>query len=172
MDIDLAPRIALLGMVPVGFQLALRWGAPLPASWLPAVWVLAVAWIGMALLIHFGHGHAMVARLLKADLTLRVALLASFCLLAWRQWSEPTGAIPAWLWLKFLVVAAIIVDGMVLRVFSGQWRLAMERFAAGDVRGGESLLRVRRRKAATAALVMWALVAIAAFLGAAKPAWP
>ena len=30
MDIDLAPRIALIGMLPVGFQLALSWGAPLP----------------------------------------------------------------------------------------------------------------------------------------------
>lgn len=169
MDIDLAPRIALIGMLPVGFQLALSWGAPLPAAWVPAVWVVAAAWIGMALAIHFGHGRSWVARLLNLDLALRVVLLAAFCALAWREWGDPTGQTPRWLVLKFLVMAAIVVDGMVLRVYSGQWRLAMERFAAGDVRGGESLLRVRRLKAATAALVMWGLVATAAFLGAVKP---
>lgn len=169
MDIDLAPRIALIVMLPVGFQLALSWGAPLPAAWLPAVWVAAAAWIGMALLIHFGHGGAYVARLLRIDLGLRVLLLAAFCALAWREWGGGPGETPRWLVLKFLVMVAIVVDGMVLRVYSGQWRLAMERFAAGDVPGGEALLRVRRRKAASAALVMWALVAVAAFLGAVKP---
>jgi hypothetical protein len=169
MDIDLAPRIALIGMLPVGFQLALSWGAPLPASWVPAVWGAAALWIAMALAIHFGHGRPVVARLLKLDLWLRIALLTAFGALAWREWREPQGATPLWLILKFVVVGAIVVDGMVLRVYSGQWRLAMERFAAGDVTGGQALLKVRRRKAASAALVMWALVAIAAFLGAVKP---
>lgn len=169
MDIDLAPRIALIGMLPVGFQLALAWGAPLPAAWVPAIWVVAALWIAMALVIHFGHGGAGLARLLKVDLALRVVLLAAFCLLAWREWRDPAGETPLWLVLKFVVVAAIVVDGMVLRVYSGQWRLAMARFAAGDVPGGEALLKVRRRKAASAALVMWALVAVAAFLGAVKP---
>lgn len=169
MDIDLAPRVALIGMLPVGFQLALAWGAPLPGSWVAAVWVLALAWIGMALAIHFSHGQPWVARLLQLDLGLRVGLLAAFTALAWREWGEAGGETPRWLVLKFLVMGAIVVDGMVLRVYSGQWRLAMARFAAGDVPGGEQLLRVRRRKAASAALVMWALVAVAAFLGAVKP---
>lgn len=169
MDIDLAPRIALIGMLPVGFQLALSWGAPLPATWVPAVWLLAAIWIAMALAIHFGHGRGYVPRLLKLDLWLRVALLTAFCALAWRQWSGPDAQTPMWLILKFVVVAAIVVDGMVLRIYSGQWRLAMDRFAAGDVPGGEALLKIRRRKAASAALVMWALVALAAYLGAVKP---
>jgi hypothetical protein len=169
MDIDLAPRIALIGMLPVGFELALAWGAPLPEAWVPAVWLLAAVWIGMALTIHFGHGRPIVGRLLKLDLWMRFALLAAFCMLAWREWQDPAGDTPLWLILKFVVVAAIVVDGMVLRVYSGQWRLAMERFAAGDVPGGERLLKVRRRKAAAAALAMWALVALAAFLGAVKP---
>jgi hypothetical protein len=169
MDIDLAPRIALIGMLPVGFQLALSWGAPLPASWLPLIWAGAGAWIAMALFIHFSHGRPVIGRLLRLDLWLRVLLLTAFCALAWQQWRSTTSQTPLWLILKFVVVALIVVDGMVLRVYSGQWRLAMDRFAAGDVPGGEALLRVRRRKAATAALVMWALVATAAFLGAVKP---
>jgi hypothetical protein len=168
MDIDLAPRIALIGMLPVGFQLALAFGAPLPERWVPAVWVLAGAWIAMAFAIHFGHARAYVARLLTLDLALRVALLAAFSALAWREWTRGTET-PTWLILKFVVVAAIVVDGMILRVYSGQWRLAMARFAAGDVAGGEALLKVRRRKAASAALVMWALVALAAWLGVVKP---
>ncbi|MCC7329071.1 MAG: hypothetical protein IT484_02805 [Gammaproteobacteria bacterium] len=169
MDIDLAPRIALLGILPVGFQMALQWGAPLPPVAVAVTWGLALAWIVMALVIHFGHARAPVARLLRIDLACRVALLAGFSGLAWRQWQLPGHAVPDWLILKLVVVAAIVVDGMVLRVYSGQWRLAIERLSAGDVAGGERLLGVRRRKAATAALVMWALVALAAFLGAVKP---
>lgn len=169
MDIDLAPRVALIGMLPVGFQLALSWGAPLPASVLPAIWAGAAAWVGMTLVVHFGHARAWIGRLLTFDLVLRYALLAAFCALAWREWRGAAGQTPYWLILKFLVMALIVVDGMVLRVYSGQWRLAMDRFAAGDVSGGEALLRVRRRKAAGAALVMWLLVAVAAFLGAVKP---
>ena len=169
MAIDLAPRIALIGTLPVGFQLALSWGAPLPATWMPMVWAGAAAWIAMARLIHFSHGSPVVASLLQFDLWLRVLLLAAFSLLVWRGSSDAASQIPRWLILKFVIVAVIVVDGMVLRVYSGRWRLAMERFAAGDVPGGEALLRIRRRKAATAALIMWALVAVAAFLGAVKP---
>ncbi len=169
MDIDLAPRIALLGILPVGFQMALQWGAPLPPIVVSGIWIVALAWILMALVIHFGHGRAPVAQLLRIDLACRVAMLAGFSFLAWRQWRLPENTVPDWLILKLVIVAAIVVDGMVLRVYSGQWRLAMDRFAAGDVTGGEGLLRVRRRKAASAALVMWALVALAAFLGAVKP---
>lgn len=169
MDIDLAPRVALLAILPVGFQMALQWGAPLPPVAVTATWFVSLAWIVMALAIHFGHGRVPVARLLSIDLACRVALLAGFSFLAWRQWRLPGNTVPDWLILKLVVVAAIVVDGMVLRVYSGQWRLAMARFAAGDVDGGERLLRVRRRKAASAALVMWALVALAAFLGAVKP---
>lgn len=169
MDIDLAPRIALIGMLPVGFQLALSWGAPLPAQWVPATWLLAAVWIGMALTIHFGHDRPIVGRLLRIDLWMRLVLLLAFAALAWREWSDPAGETPHWLILKFVVIVAIVIDGMVLRVYSGQWRLAMARFAAGDVPGGEALLKTRRRKAAAAALVMWALVAAAAFLGAVKP---
>jgi hypothetical protein len=169
MDIDLAPRIALVGMLPVGFQLSLSWGAPLAPTWLPFVWCAAAVWIAMLLFIHFSHGRAIIAHLLRLDLWVRVLVLVAFCVLAWRQWGDPASETPRWLILKFLVLALIVVDGMVLRVYSGQWRLAMERFAAGDVAGGEALLRVRRRKAATAALIMWALLAVAAFLGAVKP---
>lgn len=169
MDIDLAPRVALIGILPVGFQLSLAWGAPLPAGAVPLVWGGAVLWIALALFIHFGHGSPWIARLLRVDLVLRTGLLAGFAMLAWTEWRDPAGETPLWLILKFVVVAAIVVDGMVLRVYSGQWRLAMARFAAGDVTGGEALLKVRRRKAASAALVMWALVAVAAFLGTVKP---
>lgn len=169
MDIDLAPRIALLSILPVGFQMALWWGAPLSPAAVGVVWVLGLAWVAMALVIHFGHAHAPVALLLRVDLACRVAMLAGFAGLAWWQWRLPEGAVPGWLLMKFVVVAAIVADGMVLRVYSGQWRLAMARFAAGDEAGGERLLKVRRRKAAATALIMWALVALAAFLGVTKP---
>lgn len=169
MDIDLLPRIALLGMLPVGFQLSLSWGAPLPAAWVPGTWGLAFGWILLALLIHFRADAALVKRLLQVDLALRSVLLAAMLVLSLGLLAGRFADVPLWLAVKLLLFAAIIIDGMVLRVYSGQWRIAMARFAAGDVSGGEALLKTRRRKAAAAALVMWALVAAIAFLGAAKP---
>lgn len=169
MDIDLLPRLALLGMLPVGFQLSLAWGAPLPAGWLPAVWGTSLAWALMALTIHFRGDPALVARLLRVDLALRMALLVGMLSLSLWLLLADRAEVPLWLTLKLLLFAVIIVDGMLLRVYSGQWRLAMARFAVGDLTGGQALLNVRRRKAAAAALVMWALVATIAFFGAVKP---
>lgn len=168
MAIDVAPRIALVLMLPVGFGLALAWGAPLPPAVLPPLWALAAAWIGVLLWLHFAHGHPAAGAVLKADLVLRLAVLAGMLALGLRGLA-PGGTVPAWLAVKFLLFAAIISDGVVLRWISGQWRPAIERQLAGDVARAEEMLRVRRRKAILAALAMWLLVGTAAYVGTVKP---
>lgn len=170
MAIDVAPRIALVLMLPVGFSLALSWGSPLPAAILPALWVLAAAWIVVLLWLHFVHGHPAAATVLKADLVLRLGVLAGMLVLGIRGLASG-GEVPAWLAIKFFIFAAIISDGVVLRWISGQWRPAIERQAAGDIARAEEMLRVRRRKAIVAALTMWLLVGLAGFIGTVKPWW-
>lgn len=169
MDIDLAPRVALVLMLPVGFSLSLRWGAPLPPALLPVLWLVALGWTAVLLRIHFGHGGPAIGRLLKADLVVRVLVMVTMGGLGLLAIAGREGDVPAWLGAKFLTLAAIILVGIALRYISGQWRIAMDRFAAGDVAGGERLLLIRRRKAVVAALSMWALVAVAGFLGVVKP---
>ena len=168
MAIDVAPRIALVLMLPVGFGLALAWGAPLPASALPMLWTGAALWIVVLLWVHFVHGHRLVGTVLKADLVLRILVLAGMLVLGIRGLASG-GAVPAWLAVKFLLFAAIICDGIVLRWISSQWRPAIERQMAGDIARAEEMLRVRRQKAIVAALAMWLLVGAAAFIGTLKP---
>ncbi|MEO7385478.1 MAG: hypothetical protein ABIX37_00935 [Gammaproteobacteria bacterium] len=168
MAIDVAPRVSLVLMLPVGFSLALAWGAPLPAGALPALWILAAAWIGVLLWVHFAHGHPATGAVLRADLAFRTLVLAGMLALGIRGLA-PGSAVPAWLAVKFLLFAAIIGDGVVLRWISGQWRPAIERQAAGEIARAEEMLRVRRQKAIVAALTMWLLVGTAAFIGTVKP---
>ena len=168
MAIDVAPRMALVLMLPVGFSLALAWGAPLPATALPVLWLAAAIWIGVLLWVHFAHGHPAVGAVLRADLALRVLILAGMLVLGVRGLSADS-SVPGWLAVKFLLFAAIIGDGIALRWISGQWRPAIQRLEAGDLVLGEELLRVRRRKAIVAALFMWLLVGGAAFIGTLKP---
>jgi len=168
MAIDVAPRIALVLMLPVGFSLALAWGTPLPASVLPALWLAAFLWIALLLWVHFAHGHPATGAVLRVDLSLRVLVLVGMLALG-LQILGAGSSVPGWLAVKFLLFAAIIGDGIVLRWISGQWRPAIERLQSGDVAGGEELLRIRRRKAIVAALTMWLLVGGAAFIGTLKP---
>ena len=57
-------------MLPVGFSLATAWGAPLPASALPVLWLGAALWIGVLLWVHFAHGHPAIGAVLRADMAL------------------------------------------------------------------------------------------------------
>jgi len=169
MAIDVAPRISLVLMLPVGFTLALAWGAPLPASALPVLWAGAAAWIAVLLWVHFAHANPMIRTVLQLDLALRVLVLAGMLVLGLRGLLAEDGVVPGWLSAKFLLFAAIIADGIVLRWISGQWHPAIAVLQAGDTATGEEMLRVRRRKAIVAALTMWLLIATAAFIGTLKP---
>jgi hypothetical protein len=169
MDIDLAPRIALVAMLPVGFQLSLEWGAPVATAWLPAIWIAATLWIAALISIHFVPRAAMVSRLSKVDLILRYLLMVVLAVTGVRIMLGAAGDVPAWLGAKLLVFVLILIVGVRLRRVAAQWYPAMERFAAGDEAGGQTLLNARRSKAKITALIMWALVAVAAVLGAIKP---
>lgn len=169
MAIDVAPRISLVLMLPVGFSLALAWGTPLPATALPPLWAGAAVWIAVLLWVHFAHGNPMIRTVLQLDLALRVLILAGMLTLGLRGLLAADAVVPGWLSTKFLLFAAIIADGIVLRWISGQWHPAIARLQSGDTAAGEAMLRVRRRKAIVAALTMWLLIAAAAFIGTLKP---
>lgn len=49
LKVDMAPRTALILMIPVGFALATALGlAPFAAGWLPAIWILCLGWLALA----------------------------------------------------------------------------------------------------------------------------
>ena len=106
------------------------------------------------------HGGVLTQCAVEEGLNLRLGL---------KGLTAADSVVPGWLSTKFLLFAAIIGDGIVLRWISGQWYPAIARLQAGDTATGEEMLRVRRQKAIVAALAMWLLIATAGFIGTLKP---
>ena len=45
--IDIAPRVCVALILPLGFTMAVRWGSPVDGWWLVAIWAVCLAWLAM-----------------------------------------------------------------------------------------------------------------------------
>ncbi len=167
--IDLGPRVALILMLPVGFQLALGWGAPLPAGVLPIVWVASLAWLALMLSVHFRAGTDMGETLRKLDLGVRWAVMFAMASLGIAALTGVVPGSPAWLGFKLALFGLIIGNGLMLRRVATGWTRAAEAFQRGDVADGEAIIFATRSRGSRFALTIWTLVAIMAFVGTTKP---
>jgi hypothetical protein len=142
-------------MVPAGLTLAASYGSPIHGVALAAVWVLSLAWLWLVWEVHWRHG-APVGRLYwRIDFAVRFVVMAAFvgfgawCLLT----RSPISS--AWLAAKMLIFGLIILCGIVVRIL-------LLRPPRTPSAGTPALIR-------QVVLVIWALVATAAFLGVTKP---
>jgi hypothetical protein len=167
-DVDMAPRTALILTLPTGLALAQAsgWvGLGWPVVWLAflaaAVW-LAVAW--MLHLRHAGPG----SWLRRADLFFRWALIAGA--LVWSSAALLGGvALPAFLALKLLILAACILLGLMIRIVLGPLGPALAALPGGAPEA-ESTVAATLAKARPLVLGIWFLLLCAAFLGLWTPA--
>jgi hypothetical protein len=169
LNLDLAPRICLVLMLPVGLTLASNLGAvALGGAALAVIWVGALGWLGVVLSIHRAHGTAV--RLTLGDGIFRGLLVLT--LLGLVVWSLATGGPlrTAWVPLKVGLFALAMACGLGIRVLLRPFGPALGRLLGGDtseeVEGAlaRSLARTR-----PLVLVIWASVITAAALGIAKP---
>jgi hypothetical protein len=167
--IDLGPRVALILMLPVGFQLAQAWGAPIPAAWMPVVWVVGFAWLALMLSVHFRAGSDLGETLRKIDLSVRYIVMVSMLGAGIVAYSGAIGPLPGWLSFKLGLFGLIIGNGLLLRRVAGGWTRAAECYAKDDIDGGEAIIQDTRSSGARLALMIWTLVAIMAFVGTVKP---
>ncbi len=169
--VDLAPRVALILILPVGLHMtALRWGLPLSAGALSALWLASLAWLILMLSVHARQGSARGEYLRRADLGVRYLVLIT--MLALGGGSLITGAPIADTWLdtKVLLFAVIIALGLALRVISTGWAPALAQLRAGDnIAAAEQAILTTRRRGAVTALTLWAVLLLMAFLGTVKP---
>lgn len=163
--IDMAPRTCLVLMVPVGLTLAANFGSPIHGAVLGAVWVLGLAWLWLVWEVHWRHG-APIGRLYwRIDFVVRSAVMAAF--LGFGAWCLITGSpiSSRWLAAKMMIFGAIILCGIIVRILLLSRPPARAPAAAGAAApqaGGRDLIR-------QVVLVIWVLVAAAAFLGVTKP---
>ena len=169
--IDLAPRVALILMLPVGFHMAsLAWGLELASQWLGLMWLLAFAWLALMLAVHYLHGRPHGEFLRRTDLGLRYVILVVMLGLGGYSLVMGTPIGQTWLALKVLLFAGIIGLGLALRIIAAAWAPAMAQLRAErNVAEAEQSITRTRNLAARAALSLWALLLVMSFLGTTKP---
>jgi hypothetical protein len=165
--IDMAPRTCLVLIVPTGLTLAANFGAPIQGPALALVWVASLLWLWLVWQVHWKHGAPIGRTYWRIDFAIRLAVMVGF--LGVGLWCLATGAPIAerWLGAKILIFGLIILCGVIVRILL----LRMEHApapppaatgAASRAADGRDLIR-------RVVLVIWALVAVAAFLGVTKP---
>ncbi|HJP40070.1 MAG: hypothetical protein QF483_09945 [Gammaproteobacteria bacterium] len=165
--VDMSARTSLVLLLPLGFTLAIPFGSPLRDDWLLHLWIFDLGWLWLVWAVFFTQD----AKLRNVDLAIRYALAAAmvgfgvYCLV--NQAPIASG----WLATKILLFGAIILNGIWIRSIITRWPAAIEMARSGGDSGaeGERTMQANQTSTNKAALLIWILVIVMAFLGKVKP---
>jgi len=163
--LDLAPRIAMPLAWPTGLHLAVSGGwLALSGAWVAAAYLVAAAWLGLVLGIHFtgaGPGRA----LYRADWCLRVIMILLLGGLAVYGLLQP-GFCPPWVAWKLLIFAAMVSCGLCIRAVMAPFGPALRRLLAGEADARVNAdLRSSLQRATPWVLAIWLGLVVEAALG-------
>jgi hypothetical protein len=165
-DVDMAPRSALVLAFPTGLVLMAAKGlAVIPAAAIGASAALGLGWLALVWWLHLRHAGAS-SILRRVDLGLRwlaflgLGGLALGLIVDW----------PLYIRLKCLALAGAILCGLAIRAYLAPFSKAMAGLAAGAP-SPEDNAAIKRAldNARPIVVLIWALVAAAAFLGVWRP---
>ena len=167
----MAPKSALVLMIPIGFTLALPFGSPIEGLALSALWVAGVAWFALVWFLHLRGKTELGRALAKLDMVVRYLVGSALILFAVYCISQGGPLADGWLVAKVLLYGAIVFNGIWLRKIASGWAPAFDLVRAGgdDRARGEQLIKERRVMAVRSVLLIWAGVLVMAFLGIVKP---
>lgn len=172
--IDQLPRYCLVLMLPVGYTLAREIGVVrLPDAFMLLLWLIAAAWLWMVYAIHRHAGTPFANRLRSIDLTWRVVLVCGLLWDAWQGFRGTGHLLVDWISIKFLLFAALIFCGIMIRVLGKPIGPALRQVLAegsrpeleADITRGFSRTR-------PFVLAIWGLLLVAAWVGLTKPVLP
>ncbi|MGC6329195.1 hypothetical protein [Rhizorhabdus sp. FW153] len=168
-NIDMAPRTTLILALPTGFGLAVAKGwIDAPAFAAVGVWVLGLAWLTLAWMVHLKHGPA-GAGYKRVDMGVRYVVLAG---LIGSAIAGLTGAVtlPLFISLKLLALAVCIAIGLLVR------RQLVPLFPAiialrehGPTPEGDRTIAGVIAITQPTVIMLWIVVLIACLLGIATP---
>jgi len=169
--IDMAPRTALVLMVPVGFTLATNWGLPLSGLTLTLLWAFGLFWVWLVWEVHHKKNEPVGKSLQRIDFAIRYVVLAAMVGIGGYSLMSGAPVASTWLAVKMVMFGAIIANGIWLRLIGGRWQAAFDKIRLGGESkiAGEQMIKDNRKVASKAALLIWFLVAAMAFLGVVKP---
>lgn len=166
-DIDMAPRTALILALPSGLVLAVAKGwLAMSWAWVFGVVLASLAWLAIAWRLHVTHG---AGALRRVDLAIRWTALVGLGgagaagLAGWL-------ALPAFIAAKLLTLAAAIALGLLIRARLGGFGEALAGLAGPAPEAAVLRIRALMRAVRPMVLGIWALLALAAFLGLWAPA--
>ena len=159
LGIDLAPRVCMPLTLASGLHLAAASGfVALSGGAIAAVWVVGLAWMGVAVWLHHAAPGARKERVARADFIWRGVLVAALVASA--------AFIAPWLALKVLCFAATVVCGMAIRVhlkpFGPAFGTLMSRGASADV---DAAIARSIARCVPYVIVIWVLLLVSAAAG-------
>lgn len=168
LNVDMAPRMALIFAFPTGLALAVHRGwLDVGWLWVAAGFAAAIVWAGLAWMIHLKSGpHILAGRL---DQAIRYAALFSL-LGAGVAGLLGVWAPPAFIAGKFLLLALAIAAGLMIRRTLAPFGPAFAQMSSGQ--GGEeadTVIAASLSNAKRYVFLIWAAVIAAAALGVATP---
>jgi hypothetical protein len=167
--VDMAPGTALILALPTGLTLAsaTSW-LLLPPVALVAIWIFHLLWLALAWAVHLRHG-AGGALVRRADTTIRWAMLALLAALGGLGAARLL-ALPLFIALKMLVLAACIAAGLLVRHQLVPMIPAIRMMlTSGPTPATDAVIAGVIARTRIVVLGIWGLILVAAFLGIWKP---
>ncbi len=169
--IDLTPRLSFALIFPIGLHMAaLRGEVEVPGWVFAPLWIAALVWAAATVAVFLFEGRPVAAKIIKALFVWQLAMF--FVVTGFGTYSLMTGApfISSWLSLKIVVFglifgAGIGIDRSFQPLVPAFGRLAQE----GSTPEIEAVIRRTVNTTCGFVLLIYALVAAAAYLGIAKP---
>ena len=168
--VDMSARTSLVLLLPIGFTLATTFGSEIKGTALTSIWLFSIVWLGLIWMVHFKKETVTGELLRKLDLLIRYIL--SFLLIALGIFCLTTNSIiqSDWLSWKIIIFGLILVNGIWIRAIVGRMRKSIQLVQESDTKiEGEKSIKKDQAVLNKAALLIWVLVILMAFLGELKP---
>ena len=169
---DMGPRTALIALIPVGFQMSWELGlSTIGGVYLLAIWIFGLAWLAANWWMFFNDRHPMTDKLRGVDMVIRYAVIAVMGLMGLVSLVNDSPIADNWLAAKIFLFAGAVSLGVYLRAETKNWVIGfgMVRAGGADAEKGNDMISAALDRSKIAALTLWFLVALIAFLGKVKP---
>jgi len=168
--IDILARLGIILLLPIGLHMGHNFGVqPLGGGWLVLMWVLAAAWVSLALAAFVRRGTDAGIRLTIWDDRIRYVLIPALAIAAISSLLTGKPFSADWYSTKVLIYAGLLVIGLVLRFVMRHWTETFRQLAAGGPREAlEAKLTREIGIARRLAYVYWIGIGTVAFIGVTK----
>ena len=168
--VDMSARTSLVLLLPIGFTLSTAFGSSIDGDLLLGIWAFSILWLILIWIVHFKREtkEGEIYRLL--DLGIRYILSFSLIVLGLFSLFGDSIIQSNWLSLKISIFGLILANGIWIRMIVGKMRECIQLVQnKSDIEFAESQIKKEQSTLNKAALMIWILVILMAFLGQVKP---